>query len=208
MNRDSISRPSAPSNDVAQRWRRLSPYRTVAALLSVALVLTLFGAGSAEAGTSKPKSKPASYLVVTLENVQVSSYNFDGSPGPSVTLDGVLHLVSQVLVADDGLPVGYTLHTNLSDASAVTADGAGSFVAVGASDGLPDECGAVDPCQPSSWTLTFRLVPDKPEAGSENVRRLGLLVDLPISTAYDRDGTLVGACVTGQNGCGMVGVVP
>jgi hypothetical protein len=81
-------------------------------------------------------------------------------------------------------------------------------VAVGASDGLTDGCGEIDPCQLSSWTLTFRLVPDKPEAGSENVRRLGLIVDLPISTAYDQDGTLLGACVTGQNGCGVVGVVP
>lgn len=180
--------------------------RTLVALLSVALLVVL-GTGTAEADKSKPESRPATYLVVTLQNVQVTSYNFDGSPGPSVTLDGVLHLVSQVLVADDGAPVGYTLHTNLSDASASATDGGGSFVAVGASDGIPDDCGESDSCQPSSWILTFRLVPEKPEAGSENVRRLGLLVDLPLSTQYDPGGTLSSACIVGQNGCGVVGVV-
>lgn len=204
MNRNSLNQRNAFLMKAAQLSRPAQ--RTLVALLSVALLVVL-GTGTAEADKSKPESRPATYLVVTLQNVQVTSYNFDGSPGPSVTLDGVLHLVSQVLVADDGAPVGYTLHTNLSDASASATDGGGSFVAVGASDGIPDDCGESDPCQPSSWTLTFRLVPEKPEAGSENVRRLGLLVDLPLSTQYDPGGTLSSACIVGQNGCGVVGVV-
>jgi hypothetical protein len=114
--------------------------------------------------------------------------------GPSIVLQGVLHLVSKALLSQNGTPVGFTLHGNLADASAVTADGSRSYIAVGA-DGMPAECDPSAPCAPPFWTLTFRLVPIGSGHGSS------LYFDLMVIPQYDANGTLLSACVVGQDGC-------
>jgi hypothetical protein len=122
------------------------------------------------------------------------TYSIDGSEGPGVVVEGTLHVASQALLSSDGTPIGFTLHTNLSDAFAESLDGATAYVAVGASDGIPQECQPTG-CPPPLWTVTFRLLPLNP--GS----RSSLLFDATLKTRYAADGTLVNVCVVGQEDC-------
>jgi hypothetical protein len=172
-------------------------------VLSVVLSAVVLGIGAAEADKSKPKPQPTEVVSLPFNKVEfVYTTRLDGSPGPSVVLDGVLHLVSQSLLSADGVPVGFTLHTDLSDAFASNVDGTGSYVAVG-SDGMPAECSESAPCLPPFWTLMFRLVP-QPGSGPQS----SLLFTLTVNTQYDADGTLVSACVLGQEGCEVIVFVP
>jgi len=179
---------------------RTSLIKSLAILVSITIALLVSGAVQAD---PKPKPKPQPDTpteTVTLNFSKVDfSYKIDGSPGPSVSLEGVLHLGSKVLLSDDGEPIGFRLHGNLSDASALSGDGTTSFVAVGAADGIPTECEA-EACAPPFWTFTFRLIPQ----GSE--LRPSLLFDLTVSTQYDQNGALLNVCVLGEEGCD-VGVV-
>jgi hypothetical protein len=93
------------------------------------------------------------------------------------------------------------LYSNLSDATALSVDGSASFVAVGASDGIPTEC-EPNTCAPAFWTFTFRLIPQ----GSG--RQPSLLFDLTVSTQYDANGALVDACIVGEEGCNDDALVP
>jgi hypothetical protein len=165
--------------------------KTLAVPLSVAL--TLVGIGVSQAGDSKPKAQPAVTENISLNFTKVETSYREGSPGPSVSLTGLLHLVSQTLLSEDGAPVGFILHTNLSDAIASSVDGAQSFVAVGASGAIPAEC-EPESCPPPFWTVTFRLVPTGGPASS-------LFFDLTVNTEYNADGKLLDACVAGQPDC-------
>jgi hypothetical protein len=172
--------------------KRTLLFAVVLAVMSAGL---LGGASIAQADKQKPKPKPAEYLVVTMENVFVTSFQTDGSQGPELTLNGRLHLVSQALF-DGGTPIGFRLQTNLMDAFASNVNGTENYVAVGSSDGIPADC--TEPCLPPSWTLTFRLVP-MGSAGQPH-----LLFELTVNTAYGADGSLESACVVGQDDCGVI----
>ena len=156
-------------------------------------ILALALASTASADDKKPKPTPTEVVTFNFSKLE-NSYKVDGSPGPDVTVTGKLHVTSQALLAPDGTPIGFTLHTSLSDALAVGVDRAQSYAAVGASDGIPTEC-EVGACPPPSWTLTFRLVP----VGS--VLQSSLLFDLTLITQYAPDGTLFNACLAGQEDC-------
>lgn len=128
------------------------------------------------------------------------TYRIDSSKGPDVAVAGTLHVTSQVLVAADGTPIGFTLHTNLSDGSALNVDGT-SRMRRWASDGIPVECQPTA-CPPPAWTLTFRLMPQ----GS--ALRSSFLFDMTLITQYGPDGNLLKACLAGQDGCDTGEVVP
>jgi hypothetical protein len=172
----------------------ISGGKAKALLVAVVVAAAVLGTGTAQADKAKPKPEPPVTESLTLSFEKVKTEYLDQSPGPSVVMEGVLHLVSRALVAQDGTPVGFTLHGNLSEAFATTVDGAQSYVAVGA-DGIPAECSASEPCLPASWILMFRLVPIGSGPGSS------LLFGLTVNTQYDANGTLVSACVVGQDGC-------
>jgi hypothetical protein len=172
----------------------ISSGKAKALLVVVVLTAAVLGTGVAEADKAKPKPQPAVSESVSLNFQKIETVYRDQTPGPSVVMQGVLHLVSQALLSQDGVPVGFTLHGNLADAFATTIDGAQSYVAVGA-DGIPAECDESQPCVPPFWTLMFRLVP----AGSGP--QPSLLFFLTVNTLYDANGTLVSACVVGQEGC-------
>jgi len=165
-----------------------------ALLIAALLTAAMLGAGAAQADKDKPKEQPAESVSLNFTKVEKTYQSQTQAPGPSVVMQGILHLVSQALVAQNGTPVGFTLHGNLADAFAVSLDGNQSYVAVGA-DGIPDECSDSEPCLPAFWTLTFRLVPQ----GSGP--RSSLLFDLTVIPQYDANGTLLSACVVGQDGC-------
>ena len=160
-----------------------------ALLIAVVLTAAMLGAGTADADKAKPEPRPTEQLTLNFEKIQ-----FEQVGGPSIVIQGVLHLVSKALVSQDGTPVGFTLHGNLADASATSIDGAQSYVAVGA-DGMPAECDPLAPCMPPFWTLTFRLVPMGSSHGSS------LYFDLTVIPQYDANGTLLTACLVGQDGC-------
>jgi len=163
-----------------------------ALLVAVVVTAAMLGAGAAEADNTKPEPTPAETVTLNFKKLQIE---YQGqTTGPSIVLQGVLHLVSKALLSQDGAPVGFTLHGNLADASAVTADGSQSYVAVGA-DGMPAECDPSAPCAPPFWTLSFRLVPIGSGHGSS------LYFDLTVIPQYDVNGTLLSACVVGQDGC-------
>jgi len=159
-------------------------------------MIPLFATGAAQADTSKPKPEPNTPTEsVSLDFKEIEySYRVDGSPGPSVSLEGVLHLGSKALLSDDGAPIGFRLHGNLSAASALGTDGNTSFVAVGAADGIPTEC-EPEACAPPFWTFTFRLIAHG--AGLQP----SLLFDLTVSTQYAANGALKSVCIVGEEGC-------
>ncbi len=166
-------------------------------LITVLTALMIAGllSGASTVQAKNNGGAPVKYATIKMETVVISSFRTNGSPGPTLTLNGRLHLVSQALF-EGGTAIGLRLQTNLMDAFASNAEGTESYVAVGASDGIPTEC--TEPCFPPSWTLTFRLVPMGP-AGQSN-----LLFDLTVITTYDADGSLVSACVVGQDDCGVI----
>jgi len=165
------------------------------ALMAFALAIRV-----AHADEQKPKQTPTEVVVLTFGKLE-TSYRVDGSKGPDVAVEGSLHVMSQALLAADGTPIGFTLHTNLSDAFGVSVDGAQSYAAVGASDGVPVECHPAA-CPPPAWTLTFRLVPEG------LALRSSLLFDLTLVTQYASDGKLLKACLAGQDGCDTGGLIP
>lgn len=191
-----LQRRSIATQDDSLRIRKADRGFVV---LSV-LIAMLVGARAADADNAKPKEAPVEAVSLQFAKVVVS-YRVDGSPGPQVTLEGTLHLASQALLSNAGDPVGFTLHTNLSNVFASSADAAESYVAVGNADGIPAEC-QLATCAPPFWMLTFRLVPE----GS--VLRPSLLFDLAVKTAYSADGTLLSVCIAGQGGCDIPGIVP
>lgn len=160
-----------------------------ALLVAVVLTAAMLGAGAADADNPKPEPKPAETVTIKFDKIE-----YDLTGGPSIVLQGLLHLVSKALLAQDGTPVGFTLHGNLADATAVAADGSQPYIAVGA-DGMPAECDPSAPCAPPFWTLTFRLVPMGSSHGSS------LYFDLTVIPQYDANGTLLSACLVGQDGC-------
>lgn len=179
---------------------RMFTMKSFAILCSMTIALVALGPAQADPPKPKPKTDTPTETVM-LKFTQVEpTYRVDGSPGPSVTVQGILHLGSKAFLGDDGMPIGFRLHGNLSGASALGADGV-YFVAVGAAEGVPTECDP-DACAPPFWTFTFRLVP----LGSG--LQPSLLFDLPVSTEYNEDGTLKSACVVGQEGCDTGGIVP
>jgi hypothetical protein len=162
--------------------------------VSTVLMSLVLGIAPVQADTTKPKDdRPTESLSLNFTKVEFATSTVDGSPGPKVNLEGVLHLVSQTLVAQ-AVPVGFTLHTNLADARASSVDGSESYVGVGASDGIPAEC-QPESCAPPFWMLTFRLVPESA------VLKPSLVFNLTVRTQYDSDGTLTSACVVGEDGC-------
>ena len=162
-----------------------------ALLVAVLLTAAMLVAGAAEADKAKPEPRPAETVTINFQKIE---FTYQNQTTPSTVLQGVLHLVSKALLSQDGTPVGFTLHGNLADASATSIDGAQSYVAVGA-DGMPAECDPSAPCAPPFWTLTFRLVP----IGSGH--RSSLYFDLTVIPQYDANGTLLSACLVGQDGC-------
>ena len=170
----------------------ISGDKAKALLVAVVLTAAMLGAGAAAADNTKPEPTPTESLTLNFQKINIKYEN--QTSGPSIVLQGVLHLLSKALVSRDGTPVGFTLHGNLADASAVSADGSQSYVAVGA-DGMPAECDPSTPCAPPFWTLTFRLVPIGSGHGSS------LYFDLTVIPQYDANGTLLSACVVGQDGC-------
>jgi len=169
---------------------RRSSIKSFAFLAS--MMIALFGIGVAQA--DNPKPQPTETIKIDFSKVEVT-YKVDGSPGPIVNLAGVLHLGSKVFVSDDGAPTGFTLHGNLSESSALSVDGITSFVAVGASDGVPTECEPQTCAPPPLWTFTFRLMP----RGSG--LQPSLLFDLMLCTQYDQNGTLQNAFVVDEENC-------
>jgi hypothetical protein len=165
-----------------------------ALLVAVVMTAAMLGAGGADADEAKPKQQPATGGSISLTYQKIETEYKDQAPGPSVGLQGVLHLVSNALLSQYGTPAGFTLHGNLAGASAVSADGSQSYVAVGA-DGIPAECDPSEPCVPPFWTLMFRLVP----TGSGHAANL--YFNLTVIPQYGADGALVSACVVGQDGC-------
>jgi hypothetical protein len=162
--------------------------------VSAVLMSMVLGIAPVQADKAKPTVLPAENAGIHFAKVEFSTSQVDGSPGPKVNLDGVLHLLSQTFVSPEGVPVGFTLHTNLADARATSVDGAESYLGVGASDGIPAEC-QPEACAPPFWMLTFRLVPE----GA--VLQPSLVFNLTVKTQYDADGTLASACVVGEDGC-------
>ena len=161
-------------------------------LVAVVMTAAMLGTGAAQADNPKPEPTPTEQVTLAFEKFKVE-YK-DQTSGPSIVLQGLLHLVSKALLSQNGTPVGFTLHGNLADASAVTVDGSQSYIAVGA-DGMPAECDPATPCAPPFWTLTFRLAPIGSGHGSS------LYFDLMVIPQYDANGTLLSACVVGQDGC-------
>jgi hypothetical protein len=158
----------------------------VTLVVSAAVMAMLVTSDSADAGKKKPKPSSSDFIIIKMQDVCVSSLSRTGIPGPDVTLSGDLHLVSQALVAPEGTLAGFRLNLAGVTASSDTS----TYVAVGAGDAIPSDCGP-EPCQPSTWAVTFRLVPNQGSGGES------LLFDLVIVTEYDADGSLVGACVVG-----------
>jgi len=158
--------------------------------------LTTIASATPVAYADSPKATEA----VSLNFSKIEhTYTTNGAQGTDVAVSGTLHIVSQTLLSSGAL-VGFILHTNLSDAAAVSVDGATSYVAVGASDGIPAECQPTA-CAPSFWTLTFRLVP------LDRSRQSSLLFDETLKTQYAADGSLASVCVVGEDGCDT-GVIP
>ena len=180
-------------NTTLVRWHMRSP-RQLTVLLSLIVSVTVCGV--AQADDKKPKPQPAVTENVSLNFTNIKVEYSTGAPGPSVSLNGVLHLVSQTLLSANGTPFAFTLHTDVSDATASSVDGAQSFVAVGAF-AIPAEC-QPQSCPPPFWTVTFRLVPQGTALQSS------LFFDLTVNTQYDASGDLTGACVAGQPDCGII----
>ena len=157
--------------------------------------VALLNMGAAHADKKKPDPQPKESITFEFGQLQVSYMMTGGSPGGFVDVAGKLHLVTETFVADDGTPVGFTLHGNLADASALSLDGTQSFQAVGAQDGIPSEC--TDFCAPPFWTFLFRLIPQGGPGSS-------FVFMLTVRTQYDADGNLVNACLDGEPGCGDV----
>jgi hypothetical protein len=170
--------------------------RNAKPLLVLGSVLTsiVLGTGGAAADESKPKVTPAQSVSLEFKKIEFS-YKTDGSPGPSVIVSGAVHLVSQALISENGVPIGFTLHSNLANVGATSTDGAESYVAAGTSDAIPAECGESDACAPPFWVLTFRLIPEG------LTPRPSLFFDVTVITQYADDGTLVNACIVEQQGC-------
>ena len=167
----------------------------LAMLVGITSLCLLAEVDVVEAGRKKPKPQLTEIVVIKVVDIPVSTLQRNGSPGPDLILNGRLHLRSQVLL-DGETPIGVRLNTNLMDAFASSADGRETYVAVGASDGIPADC--ADPCLPPSWTVTFRLVP-RGSTGQSN-----LLFALTVETVYAADGSLLTACVFGQNSCDII----
>lgn len=161
--------------------------------VSTVMAAAVFTIGTAWADSPKPKESPTEVIVINFGKIE-TTYTIDGSAGPDVAVGGTLHVASQALLSGDGTPVGYQLRVNLSEAFAASVAGGESYRAVSASDGIPAECQPVA-CAPPFWVLTFRLVPD----GA--FQRPSLLFDVTLKTHYAADGTLLSACVAGQEGC-------
>lgn len=157
------------------------------------LAAAICAVGPAQADTPKPKETPTEVIVINFGKLE-TTYRVDGSKGPDIAVQGVLHIASHALLSSDGTPVGFTLRSNLSDAFAANVDGTESYVAVSASDGIPAEC-QPNGCAPSFWALTFRLV------AQDAALKPSLLFDLMLKTQYAADGTLVNACIAGQQDC-------
>jgi len=172
--------------------------RDLAVLL--ALVVSLAVIGVARADDKKPKPQPAQTENISLNFAKFHTEYSNGASGPSVSVTGDLHLVSQALLSASGAPYAFLLHTDISDTTASSEDGAQSFVAVGAS-AMPAEC-ASEPCPPPFWTVTFRLVPKGASLQSS------LFFDLTLKTQYDAYGRLTDACISGQPDCDVVFAPP
>jgi hypothetical protein len=166
-------------------------FGSLMAMPMLVVSVALLNMGAAHADKKKPDPYPTESVSFAFQSVEYA-YKTDGSPGGSVDVAGQLHLASQAFVADDGTPVGFTLHANLADASALSLDGTQSFRAVGAQDGVPSECN--DFCAPPFWTFLFRLIPQGGPGSS-------FVFTLTVRTQYDADGNLVNACLVGQPGC-------
>jgi hypothetical protein len=174
---------------------------------------SLIGAAAATASmmivflTSNPpawadRANVSNLTIVKVIDVSSPSLLPDGSSGPTVTVNGLLHLVTEPVVLSDGTAIGPRLKTNLSDATAVIPDGTATYVAVGAFDAIPTDC-EPQPCLPSSWTVMFRLVLKTPSPGGPvPIPYPNLVLPLTVNTVYDAGGHLVGACVVGQDDCG------
>jgi len=167
-------------------------------VLVCALTTIAFATHAAKADSPKPKETPTETVSLTFSKNQIS-YSVDGSQGPGVVVEGTLHLASQALLSSDGTVIGFTLRANVSDAFAESLDGATSYVAVGASEGIPAECQPTA-CPPPFWTLTFRLVP------LNSALHSSLLFDETLKTRYAPDGTLASVCVVGQDDCDTGGI--
>jgi hypothetical protein len=170
-------------------------YKRILLLAVLVAVMSATLLGAASTVQADKRKKPPEVIIIKMQDIIISSFLRDNSPGPKLALNGSLQLLSQTLL-DGDTPIGIRLHTNLMDAFASNAGGTETYVAVGSSDGVPDDC--TEPCLPPSWTLTFRLVPREP-AGESN-----LLFNLTVITVYADDGSLGSACVVGQDDCGVI----
>jgi hypothetical protein len=164
------------------------------ALLALVWAVTTMASAPriAYADSPKPKETPTEVLSLDFSKITIT-YRIDGTQGPDIAIHGTLHIASHAVQSSGGDPIGFTLHTNLSDSFAASLDGATSYVAVGASEGIPAECQPTA-CPPPFWKLTFRLV-------SPNSAQPSLLFDQTLNTQYAADGTLLTVCVVGQDGC-------
>jgi len=179
--------------------RRPFEMRKVLLVLVWALTTIASATRIAHADSPKPKETPTEVISLDFSKIAIT-YRIDGSQGPDVAVEGTLHIASHALLSSGGTPIGFTLHTNVSDSFAVSLDGATSYVAVSASEGIPAECQPTA-CPPPFWKLTFRLM-------SMNSAQPSLLFDETLNTQYAADGTLLKVCIVGQEGCDIGVRVP
>src|SRR5690348_8792298 len=92
------------------------------AVLSLTFLTAVAGTDISRADDCKPKAQPAATENINVNFTKLETSYREGSPGPSISLTGILHLVSRTLVSDDGTPVGFILDTNLSDGVAAGID--------------------------------------------------------------------------------------
>ena len=91
--------------------------RNALSILTLALMAMVFATRHADADSPKPKETPTEVIVINFGKLE-TTYKVDGSKGPDITVQGTLHIASKALLSGDGTPIGFTLHTNLSDAFA------------------------------------------------------------------------------------------
>jgi hypothetical protein len=167
-------------------------------LLSVLLLscAALLPAGIAVAEKKPPpKPKPTDFLVITMENVIITSTNQDGST-ETFELDGRLHLATRVTLNAEGDATEFRLHANLMDAFGTSQlDGE----RVPANGGVELTFAPTDPCIPGAcelpvWNVTFPDVVKTPSSPPGlPIPYPNLNFSLRIATTFDTEGGLTDA---------------
>ena len=174
--------------------------RKLTSLIALVLscgVLLLASTGIASADKKPlPKPQPKEHLVITIEDVIITSTHVDGST-ERFDLDGRLHLASQVILNSQGEATEFRLHANLMNASGTSLVSEESVQANGSIElsFIPTE-----PCTPAEcvvpvWQLSFPDVVKQPPPGPPfvPVPYPNLVFTLQVSTSFDSAGALTSA---------------